>query len=138
SGFAALAVAVDRALGLGMDARELSLLARRGSGSGARSIFGGFVEMAAGTRDDGEDAFAKPLLEPAAWPLKVVVAITSHKKRRPIRAPAWKRRSAPHPTTATGPQWCRAIWTRHAVPCKHAISKNSRASARRVVSPCMP
>jgi diphosphomevalonate decarboxylase len=81
SGFAALAVAADRALGLGLDPRELSMLARRGSGSAARSIFGGFVEMAAGTRDDGEDAFATPLLDASAWPLKVVVAITSRKKK---------------------------------------------------------
>ena len=77
SGFAALALAADRALGLGLDARTLSMLARRGSGSAARSIFGGFVEMAAGERDDGEDAFAAPLLDASAWPLKVVVAITS-------------------------------------------------------------
>ncbi|MGH8124358.1 MAG: diphosphomevalonate decarboxylase [Rhodanobacteraceae bacterium] len=77
SGFAALAVAADDALGLRLDARELSVLARRGSGSAARSVFGGFVEMAAGTRDDGEDAFAAPLTGAAAWPLKVVVAITS-------------------------------------------------------------
>ena len=81
SGFAALTVAVDRALGLGLDARELSMLARRGSGSAARSIFGGFVEMAAGARDDGEDAFATPLLDAAAWPLKVVVAITTRDKK---------------------------------------------------------
>jgi diphosphomevalonate decarboxylase len=81
SGFAALAVAADRALGLNLDARELSVLARRGSGSAARSIFGGFVEMAAGTREDGEDAFATPLLDASAWPLKVVVAITTHEKK---------------------------------------------------------
>ena len=81
SGFAALAVAADCALGLGLDARELSILARRGSGSAARSIFGGFVEMAAGTREDGEDAFATPLLDADAWPLEVVVAITSRKKK---------------------------------------------------------
>jgi diphosphomevalonate decarboxylase len=81
SGFAALAVAADRALGLALDPRELSLLARRGSGSAARSIFGGFVEMAAGTRDDGEDAFAAPLLDASAWPLQVVVAITSRRKK---------------------------------------------------------
>lgn len=81
SGFAALAVAVDRALGLHLESRELSTLARRGSGSAARSIFGGFVEMGAGTRDDGEDAFATQLLEPDAWPLKVVVAITTRKKK---------------------------------------------------------
>ncbi|HEX5353560.1 MAG TPA: diphosphomevalonate decarboxylase [Rhodanobacteraceae bacterium] len=81
AGFAALAVAADRALGLELGARELSALARRGSGSAARSIFGGFVEMAAGVRADGEDAFAAPLLDAAAWPLKVVVAITSHEKK---------------------------------------------------------
>ncbi len=81
SGFAALAVAVDHALGLDLDARELSVLARRGSGSAARSIFGGFVEMSAGARDDGGDAFATPLLEASAWPLKVVVAITTREKK---------------------------------------------------------
>ncbi|HET7929914.1 MAG TPA: diphosphomevalonate decarboxylase [Rhodanobacteraceae bacterium] len=77
SGFAALALAADHALQLQLPPRKLSVLARRGSGSAARSIFGGFVEMAAGTRDDGEDAFATPLLDAAAWPLNVVVAITS-------------------------------------------------------------
>jgi len=81
SGFAALAVAADGALGLDLDARELSRLARRGSGSAARSIFGGFVEMATGMRDDGEDAFAAPLLDPSAWPLEVVVAITTREKK---------------------------------------------------------
>lgn len=81
SGFAALAVAADRALGLNLDARELSLLARRGSGSAARSIFGGFVEMAAGARADGEDAFATPLLDADAWPLEVAVAVTTREKK---------------------------------------------------------
>ena len=77
SGFAALVLAGSTALGLTLDQRELSILARRGSGSAARSIFGGFVGMAAGSRDDGEDAFASPLLPAAQWPLCVVVAITS-------------------------------------------------------------
>ena len=77
SGFAALVLAGSAALGLTLDQRELSILARRGSGSAARSIFGGFVGMAAGTRADGEDAFASPLLTAEQWPLCVVVAITS-------------------------------------------------------------
>lgn len=81
SGFAALAVAADRALGLGLDAAYLSALARRGSGSAARSIFGGFVEMAAGVRGDGEDARATPLLAADAWPLEVVIAITTRAKK---------------------------------------------------------
>ncbi len=77
SGFAALVLAASAALELKLDRRQLSIIARRGSGSAARSLFGGFVTMAAGTRDDGMDAFAAPLLDAAQWPLAVVVAVTS-------------------------------------------------------------
>ncbi|NBB92675.1 MAG: diphosphomevalonate decarboxylase [Gammaproteobacteria bacterium] len=76
SGFAALVVAAAGALGLELSKRKLSELARLGSGSAARSIFGGFVEMAAGQRDDGADAVAHPLADPPDWPLEVVVAVT--------------------------------------------------------------
>ncbi|EQD27888.1 mevalonate diphosphate decarboxylase, partial [mine drainage metagenome] len=53
SGFAALAGAASRAAGLRMSDRALSQLARLGSGSASRSIFGGFVEWRAGSRPDG-------------------------------------------------------------------------------------
>jgi len=76
SGFAALVVAAAGALELPLDATRLSELARRGSGSAARSIFGGFVEMRHGERPDGSDAVARPLLPPREWPLEVVVAVT--------------------------------------------------------------
>lgn len=76
SGFAALALAAARAYGLELTNEGLSALARSGSGSAARSIFGGFVQMARGHRDDGADAVAKPLLAASEWPLQVVVAIT--------------------------------------------------------------
>ncbi|GAC1628715.1 MAG: diphosphomevalonate decarboxylase [Nevskia sp.] len=77
SGFAALMLAGDAALGLGLSRAELSVLARRCSGSAARSIFGGYVEWAHGERADGEDSVARPILEASAWPLSVAVAITS-------------------------------------------------------------
>ena len=77
SGFAALALAASRAAGLTLPPEELSVLARRGSGSAARSIFGGLVEMQAGTREDGSDAYARPLPEGDAWPLRLVVAVTA-------------------------------------------------------------
>ncbi|MCC6269921.1 MAG: diphosphomevalonate decarboxylase [Microbacteriaceae bacterium] len=76
SGFAALAVAACAAAGLNESPRELSILARRGSASAARSLFGGFVELHAGGATDGSDAFAEPLMDRAEWPLSVVVAIT--------------------------------------------------------------
>lgn len=61
SAYAALAVAASAAAGLELEARELSILARRGSGSAARSIFGGLVAMRAGASADGRDAHAEPI-----------------------------------------------------------------------------
>ena len=81
SGFAALALAASSAAGLDLNATELSELARRGSGSAARSIFGGFVELARGQRDDGSDCVAKELAPAAHWPLKVLVAVVSDAKK---------------------------------------------------------
>jgi diphosphomevalonate decarboxylase len=78
SGFAALAVAATGAAGLTSSPAELSELARLGSGSAARSIFGGFVEMARGERADGRDAIAAPALGGETWlDVRLVVAITS-------------------------------------------------------------
>ena len=77
SGFAALVLAASSALDLQLDRRELSILARRGSGSAARSLFGGFVTLVSGQRVDGLDTYAEPLLSAEQWPLHVVVAVTS-------------------------------------------------------------
>lgn len=51
SGLAALAAAGNAALRLGLDDSQLSRLARRGSGSACRSVFGGFVEWEQGIDD---------------------------------------------------------------------------------------
>ena len=68
SAFAALALAASKAAGLSLSPPALSALARRGSGSAARSIFGGFVEMLS----DGDDPHAFPLEGP---PAALVVAV---------------------------------------------------------------
>jgi diphosphomevalonate decarboxylase len=81
SGFAALVVAGSRAYGLTLAPMELSRIAREASGSAARSLFGGFVEMDAGTAPDGHDAVAHPLLDAAAWPLEVLIGITSTREK---------------------------------------------------------
>ena len=77
SGFAALALAATRAAGLALPLPELSALARVGSGSAARSIFGGFAEMARGERADGSDAVAHALPDGEGWDVRLVVAITA-------------------------------------------------------------
>lgn len=72
SAFAALALSATRAYGVDLDDKGLSQLARMGSGSAARSIFGGFVELHKGERDDGADCFAEPLSTSLAVRLVVV------------------------------------------------------------------
>lgn len=59
SGLAALAGACNEALELGLDDQALSRLARRGSGSACRSIFGGFVEWEKG--HDDQSSYAYPI-----------------------------------------------------------------------------
>ncbi|MBO1307855.1 diphosphomevalonate decarboxylase [Enterococcus sp. 669A] len=59
SGLAALAGAASAALGLSLDERELSRLARRGSGSASRSVYGGFAEWQKGNSD--ETSYAVPI-----------------------------------------------------------------------------
>lgn len=81
SGFAALAVAADAALRLGLPPAELSALARQGSGSAARSIFGGFVEWHRGEREDGTDSHAEVLADAEHWPLRVLVAVTDERPK---------------------------------------------------------
>jgi diphosphomevalonate decarboxylase len=81
SGFAALVVAADMALGLKLSDADKTMYARRCSGSAARSIFGGYVEWARGQRADGLDSVARPLMPASAWPLRVVVAITSRRAK---------------------------------------------------------
>lgn len=57
SAYAALAAACNEALQLNYSKQELSKLARRGSGSASRSIFGGFVEWEKGYDDDSSYSF---------------------------------------------------------------------------------
>ncbi len=74
SGFAALATAAAAALGLNASPAELAEVARIGSGSAPRSLFGGFALLRTVT---GGGVSCEPWLGPAEWPLTVVIAVTS-------------------------------------------------------------
>jgi len=87
SGFAALAAAASEAAGLALSDRALSQLARFGSGSASRSVFGGFVEWRAGRRPDGADCYARPLYPPSHWPELVdVVAMIADAPAKETRS----------------------------------------------------
>jgi|SRR5581483_3939386 diphosphomevalonate decarboxylase len=79
SAFAALTLAATRAAGLELGERQLSILARQGSGSAARSIPAGFVEWLAATNvtSTSEQSYARQLMPPDAWELCDVIAIVS-------------------------------------------------------------
>ena len=67
SGFAALTLAAAHALCVSFNKKHLSIIARQGSGSASRSIFGGFVEWNRGEKSDGTDSFAHPIASENHW-----------------------------------------------------------------------
>lgn len=80
SAFAALAGAASRAAGLTLDRTALSRLARRGSGSATRSIFGGFVEWHAG--HDDLSSYGVPFQENVDWPIAVIALVLDPKRKK--------------------------------------------------------
>ena len=73
SAFAALTAAATSAIGLELDKKQISILARRGSGSAARSVFGGFVQLFAG--EDHDAGFAEQLAPANHWQLVDLIAV---------------------------------------------------------------
>lgn len=83
AGFAAFAAAANKALGLGFKNKELSILARQGSGSASRSIYDGFVEWKKGERKDGLDSFAEQIVNENYWPdFRMIICLTSKKEKK--------------------------------------------------------
>ncbi len=118
SGFAALAGAASRAAGLQLTPRELSRLARQGSGSASRSVFGGFVEWQMGQRSDGRDSYARPLFLPDHWPeLRDVVVIVSDAPEKAVRSA-----NAMQETVRTSPAYAERLRT---VPRRLAAIRNA-------------
>ena len=75
SGFAALTLAACAAAGQERSLIELSVLARQGSGSACRSLWGGFVEWDRGEQPDGTDSHGAPIADQHHWDVSMVVAV---------------------------------------------------------------
>lgn len=98
SGFAALTLALNKLFHFELDNKSLSILARLGSGSAARSLFRGFVKWHKGEREDGMDSYAQSLND--SWPnLRVGLLIVSMAEK-PIGS-----REAMHRTVETSPYY---------------------------------
>lgn len=79
SGFAALSMAASSAAGLKLSEKELSVLARQGSGSACRSIPSGFVQWLDG--NTSETSYAKQIFPASYWDIADIVAVVSEGKK---------------------------------------------------------
>ncbi len=77
--FAALTLAAVRAAEANLDERELTRLARRGSGSASRSVPSGFVVWHAADTDT--DSYAESIAPPDYWPLVDLIAVVSREHK---------------------------------------------------------
>ena len=80
SAFAALSIAAVRAAGLELSERELSILARQGSGSACRSVPDGFVEWIAGLNSQG--SYAVSIAPASHWDLRDVIVVVSSEEKQ--------------------------------------------------------
>jgi len=122
AGFAALAASVNEALGMGLNEKQISMLARRGSGSATRSIYGGFVEWKKGKKPDGTDSYAEQIADEKFWPdFRLVVCVTSLKEKK------IKSRAGMTQTLKTSPMyegWLKSIDSDLSVVRKGILDRN--------------
>lgn len=61
---------------------QFTAIARQGSGSASRSLFGGFVKWEKGTKEDGTDSIAVQIADEEFWPeIRAVVLVVSDKEK---------------------------------------------------------
>ncbi|MBN3301265.1 MVD1 decarboxylase, partial [Amia calva] len=85
AGYACLVYTLARLYGV---EGELSEVARQGSGSACRSMYGGFVQWRMGERTDGKDSVAEQVEAESHWPeLRVLILVVSA-ERKPVGSTA--------------------------------------------------
>src|SRR5258705_6502962 len=116
STFAAPAKPATAAAGLDVSGRELAELARLGSGSACRSVFGGFVEW----RPDARGSTVAPIAPKDYWPVAILVAVTSERAKAVGSSEGMRRTAATSPFyqawIESGPEDFRAA--RHAIEAR--------------------
>ncbi|XP_073320518.1 diphosphomevalonate decarboxylase [Pagrus major] len=81
AGFACLVYTLARVFGV---EGELSGIARQGSGSACRSIYGGFVQWIMGQKDDGKDSIAQQVEPETHWPELRILVLVASAERKPV------------------------------------------------------
>jgi diphosphomevalonate decarboxylase len=99
SGFAALTIGMDAFYGTGLSPAELSAIARLGSGSAARAVFGGFTVWPAGAES------ARCLLPADHWPDLRILIVLVHSGKKPVSSRAGMLQTAE--TSPIYDAWCK-------------------------------
>ncbi|KAI5926023.1 diphosphomevalonate decarboxylase [Camillea tinctor] len=82
AGFAALVRAIANLYELPNSPTELSIIARQGSGSACRSLFGGYVAWRHGSQEDGLDSKAVEIAPASHWPeMRALILVVSAAKK---------------------------------------------------------
>ncbi|PSR98030.1 Diphosphomevalonate decarboxylase [Actinidia chinensis var. chinensis] len=82
AGFACLVFSLAKLMNVKEDQGKLSAIARQGSGSACRSLYGGFVKWIMGKHDDGSDSIAVQLADEKHWDdLVIVIAVVSSRQK---------------------------------------------------------
>lgn len=92
AGLAAFALAASKAAGLNLSSKQLSVIARLGSGSATRSVLGGFVEWKKGTKKNGSDSIAVQVLPENKWKnFRMLTTIITTKRKKISSTSAMKQ-----------------------------------------------
>ncbi|CAN4114406.1 unnamed protein product [Withania somnifera] len=82
AGFACLVFSLAKLMNVQEDNGRLSAIARQGSGSACRSLFGGFVKWVMGKEENGSDSIAVPLVDEKHWDeLVIIIAVVSSRQK---------------------------------------------------------
>ncbi|KAK0592036.1 hypothetical protein LWI29_012255 [Acer saccharum] len=82
AGFACLVFSLAKLMNLREDQSQLSAIARQGSGSACRSLFGGFVKWIMGKDEKGSDSLAVQLADEEHWnDLVIIIAVVSSRQK---------------------------------------------------------
>ena len=94
AGFACLVYTIAQLYGIEESyPGELSAIARMGSGSACRSMYGGWVKWEMGTKEDGSDSFAIQVADEKHWPEVVIAVLVVSEHRKPIGSTSAMERS---------------------------------------------
>ncbi|KAL4576743.1 hypothetical protein LXL04_012842 [Taraxacum kok-saghyz] len=82
AGLACLVFSLAKLMNLKEDNSQLSAIARQGSGSACRSLYGGFVKWCMGKEENGSDSLAVQLADEKHWDdLVIIIAVVSARQK---------------------------------------------------------